>query len=474
MPDTTALPKSASFLANFLRFPYLTPFASRKPLKNARFRFFGPSALCARGLSLDEVGGFARGARNPAVRGCAPQSVRYGRWVDTRVFVLCALPVALAFGCAGGGASGVPCNADRDCLDVERCALGVCTARPVGDGDGDADAGVAIPATWTCAADSYDEGARDAQPVSCDCACGAQDPDCDRADAILTGCPLAQGFVCLESVCVDLRCGDGTRDPGEYCDDGNGDDGDGCTACVVDVGYVCTGAPALCVLACGNADLDDGEGCDDGNLDDGDGCSPTCTVEPGFTCAGTPSTCDPICGDGALVLDELCDGAASAVTCADVGPFLAGTVACRESCTIDGPASCVPPSTCGGASVGSVLGLVASGTTVGAVDDWQVPPSAGCGVFPHGSEDTSLFFTAEESATYVFSTTGSAFDTVLMILPGCTSTVLACHDDVSENDKTSRIEIDLDAGETVLVVIDGWNANSAGAYALYVETVFGE
>ncbi|AKT41886.1 uncharacterized protein CMC5_061070 [Chondromyces crocatus] len=42
------------------------------------------------------------------------------------------------------------------------------------------------------------------------------------------------------------RCGDGAIDAGERCDDGNGVSGDGCSACGVDDGYTCSGAPSVC------------------------------------------------------------------------------------------------------------------------------------------------------------------------------------------------------------------------------------
>lgn len=42
-------------------------------------------------------------------------------------------------------------------------------------------------------------------------------------------------------------CGDGKVGAGEGCDDDNANDGDGCSACAVDIGYVCTGEPSLCI-----------------------------------------------------------------------------------------------------------------------------------------------------------------------------------------------------------------------------------
>lgn len=76
-------------------------------------------------------------------------------------------------------------------------------------------------------------------------------------------------------------CGDGrVHATLERCDDGNVDRGDGCSElCLPEVGYVCRGAPSVCV-ECGNGQLEFGETCDDGNRSNGDGCNASCEAEP--------------------------------------------------------------------------------------------------------------------------------------------------------------------------------------------------
>ncbi len=76
-------------------------------------------------------------------------------------------------------------------------------------------------------------------------------------------------------------CGDGrVHATLERCDDGNVDRGDGCSElCLPEVGYVCHGAPSVCV-ECGNGEVEFGETCDDGNRDNGDGCNSACEMEP--------------------------------------------------------------------------------------------------------------------------------------------------------------------------------------------------
>jgi cysteine-rich repeat protein len=60
-------------------------------------------------------------------------------------------------------------------------------------------------------------------------------------------CAASDGTVCDGAgACIPLVCGDGKPIPPESCDDGNAVDGDGCTACINDIGYICTGTPSVC------------------------------------------------------------------------------------------------------------------------------------------------------------------------------------------------------------------------------------
>ena len=95
-----------------------------------------------------------------------------------------------------------------------------------------------------------------------------------------------------------FQCGNGTLDPGEFCDDGNLAEGDGCDA--------------RCLNECGNDRLDAGEQCDDGNRSNQDGCTSECQ--------------NATCGDGYLFIGvEECDLAGANSQLADAE--------CREDCT---------------------------------------------------------------------------------------------------------------------------------------------
>jgi cysteine-rich repeat protein len=72
-------------------------------------------------------------------------------------------------------------------------------------------------------------------------------------------------------------CADGLVQGAEQCDDGNEAPGDGCGVdCVVEPGYVCTGAPSVCATVCGDGVVAGMEACDDGNLTSFDGCDAIC------------------------------------------------------------------------------------------------------------------------------------------------------------------------------------------------------
>jgi cysteine-rich repeat protein len=149
------------------------------------------------------------------------------------------------------------------------------------------------------------------------CGDGAiEDEQCDDGnikdgDGCSATCATEPGFMCngAPSICVPV-CGDGAIAGKEVCDDGGTTAGDGCDAsCAPETGWVCTGEPSVCNQTCSNGTIDTGEECDDANAFDADGCSASCRIEGGYSCSGTPSVCTPLasCGDGAIDQGEECD-----------------------------------------------------------------------------------------------------------------------------------------------------------------------
>jgi hypothetical protein len=105
---------------------------------------------------------------------------------------------------------------------------------------------------------------------------------------------------------------------------------------------------------------------------------------------------------------------------------------------------------------------VATGSTQGATNDFQ--PSCGFGG-PAG--DAAYTWTAPAAGLYVFSTSGSSFDTILDIRQYNTSVSIGCNDDSNAATLQSTVGVNLAAGQTVLVVIDGYFGEE-GTYQLSI------
>jgi hypothetical protein len=116
--------------------------------------------------------------------------------------------------------------------------------------------------------------------------------------------------------------------------------------------------------------------------------------------------------------------------------------------------------TCVDEDLGSATGnAVASGSTVGETNDQD--PSCAMSSAP----DVAFVWTALVGGTYTFDTVGSSFDTVLFVREDCVGAELACNDDAVM--LQSQVAVDLMAGQSVTVVVDGWG-NSTGNYVLNI------
>lgn len=116
-------------------------------------------------------------------------------------------------------------------------------------------------------------------------------------------------------------------------------------------------------------------------------------------------------------------------------------------------------------SFGSDLGVslgspVTTNSTIGRTNDYQ--PSC---VSSSTAPDMAYTWTAPSSGTYTFNTFGSSFDTVLEVRQYNTGASLGCNDDSSG--LQSSVSTSLAAGQTVLVVVDGYGASS-GSFQLNI------
>jgi hypothetical protein len=117
-------------------------------------------------------------------------------------------------------------------------------------------------------------------------------------------------------------------------------------------------------------------------------------------------------------------------------------------------------------SFGSDLGVglgspVTTNSTTGRSDDYH--PTC---VSSSAASDMSYTWTAPSTGSYTFSTLGSSFDTVLEVRQYNTGVSLGCNDD-SAGTLQSTVSASLSAGQTVLVVVDGYSS-STGPFQLNI------
>ena len=88
---------------------------------------------------------------------------------------------------------------------------------------------------------------------------------------------------------------------------------------------------------------------------------------------------------------------------------------------------------------------------------------------PCGSIDKTVWYklVPGSSGTLTAETAGSSFDTVLALYSGSSTTALACNDDVSSSDRSSRVSASVTAGQTYYLQAGGYNA-AGGSLALAV------
>ncbi len=125
---------------------------------------------------------------------------------------------------------------------------------------------------------------------------------------------------------------------------------------------------------------------------------------------------------------------------------------------------CEPP-VCADEVVGAIAqGILSEGTTRGGTDSFA-PPCAGT-----GGSDVGIAWTAPSDGTFIFSTAGSSFDTVLYALYGtCTGSPIRCDDNESGSPQ-SEIQIEAHRGDKLVLVVDGVG-RASGDYVLSVRPV---
>ena len=109
---------------------------------------------------------------------------------------------------------------------------------------------------------------------------------------------------------------------------------------------------------------------------------------------------------------------------------------------------------------------VATGTTVGLADDFELSCAGG------GGPDAIYLWTAPDDGTYTFSLAGSDYDTALSLSFACDLPDAICNDDVMAGVLQSEIVADIAADTQIIVVIDGYDGfaddGAVGNYTLAI------
>ena len=269
--------------------------------------------------------------------------------------------------------------------------------------------------------------------------------------------------------CIPPRCGDGVIEGDEVCD-GVLLQGETCLTQGFDGGVLSCGAGCEeyelgnC-FRCGDDAIDPGEVCDGVALG-GNSCLTEGFDAGALTCA---ADCDSFeitgcisfsCGNDLIDGAEVCDGTdLGGNDCGSLG-FGIGELACDAGCVAFDISGC---SVCVEEDIGTATGpMVASGNT--DLEDDDLPQSCAAG----GNADRVIHFMATDPGPYIIDTNGSSYDTALTAFESCDpGSELACDDDGGTG-TDSRIVIDLAAGQSILIVVDGWSGRS-GDWVLNIE-----
>ena len=155
--------------------------------------------------------------------------------------------------------------------------------------------------------------------------------------------------------------------------------------------------------------------------------------------AGSPCTVDSQCPRELACIHEVCDVVAPPPIDAMIG-----------DAHVPGDGG---PTSCASFDLGSALGAVASGSTVGHTNSYST-------CLGRGSPDVSYAWTAPSTGRFTIDLCSSpdrTFDSALSVHDGsCTGPQLACDDDSCDGfSLLSKLHVDVVAGQLVVIVVDG-------------------
>ena len=176
-----------------------------------------------------------------------------------------------------------------------------------------------------------------------------------------------------------------------------------------------------------------------------------------------------------MACDMPADYVVDATDCDDTDPATSPAAAevcdgIDNDCDVDSDEDgvCDAPLACGDeyGTLGSDTGPSVTGSWGATTESTEDSFSGSCG--EGGGPDIAFTWTAPDSGTYVIDTHGSGFDTVLRIYDTDCETELECDDDTPGSRKTSEVTRYFDAGETIIIVVDGYAPGRFGGYVINI------
>ncbi|MDX2091305.1 MAG: hypothetical protein SFX73_25830 [Kofleriaceae bacterium] len=295
----------------------------------------------------------------------------------------------------------------------------------------------AVPAEWTCQKAQYNDGA------TCNCACGAHDPDCDIDNAPVAGCTGNQ--VCgSEDTCID----------------------------VCSVNNPATGCPANSF--CGYETADRDVCYTDNMLKDAAALGGTCASATPLFCAVNGSNiatglCDKFEKDD-LKCNTACDTAAD---CGGGGAICAPVIGTKGICV-------TPPTndTCETATALTIGGAAITGNTGGATGNYNAGlETATCTGFSQAGGDVaySVALTANQAITVTVSAVSARFDpSVAIVGPGaasvCNANPIACLKgaDAGVGGAGETFTYTAATAGTYYIIVDAFDTTQGGGFSIAV------
>ncbi len=132
-----------------------------------------------------------------------------------------------------------------------------------------------------------------------------------------------------------------------------------------------------------------------------------------------------------------------------------------ESCMLDAPVLCpVVPVTETGTS------FTLTGTTIGGDDSFA---GASCNRMGGSrASDIAFEFVVPQTGPYTIDTIGSDFDTLLTVREQCAGDVMACNDNMGMGSQQSMLQVELQACQRVLIVVDATSQFEDGDVVVHV------